>query len=311
MSTSASSNRRRPKSGQATSRSTSGGPSSSQPFLDLLNPMRSTYHGYTQANQSVIEQEEDNTAATEEIDLEAGPSTFHSAYAVTRLSPKAQGKRRVAWGEEASELVTLHPNIQKEDKMHEQESSDDEVPPSFKVEAAPHHRQSPTFAEEIGRQDPGRGQALYSTSGRNLPPKLPTVTDEPPASVFTPSDDQRSSAPDFPLPRQPRGAMRGLDEYEKALWNWVNVYNLDAYLQEVYYYYEGKGIYSIALARGLKLLYVTPHLRLSFPSNLEFRTVGFVIGFSTFLLGCINYTSLRHEKHSKLTDIIIPQCVSR
>jgi autophagy-related protein 9 len=48
--------------------------------------------------------------------------------------------------------------------------------------------------------------------------------------------------------------MRGLDDYEKALWNWVNVYNLDAFLQEVYYYYEGNGIYSIALARGLNLL---------------------------------------------------------
>jgi len=48
--------------------------------------------------------------------------------------------------------------------------------------------------------------------------------------------------------------MRGLDDYEKALWNWVNVYNLDAFLQDVYSYYEGKGIYSIALSRGLNLL---------------------------------------------------------
>ena len=50
--------------------------------------------------------------------------------------------------------------------------------------------------------------------------------------------------------------MRGLDDYEKALWNWINVYNLDAFLQEVYYYYDGKGIYSIALSRGLNLLLV-------------------------------------------------------
>lgn len=50
--------------------------------------------------------------------------------------------------------------------------------------------------------------------------------------------------------------MRGLDDYEKALWNWVNVYNLDAFLQEVYSYYEGKGIYCIALSRGLNLLSV-------------------------------------------------------
>jgi autophagy-related protein 9 len=52
----------------------------------------------------------------------------------------------------------------------------------------------------------------------------------------------------------PRSQMRGLDAYERALWTWVNVYNLDAFLQEVYYYYDGKGIYSIALSRGLNLL---------------------------------------------------------
>ena len=52
--------------------------------------------------------------------------------------------------------------------------------------------------------------------------------------------------------------MRGLDDHEKALWNWVNVYNLDAFLQDAYYYYEGKGIFSIALSRGLNLLLVIP-----------------------------------------------------
>ena len=60
--------------------------------------------------------------------------------------------------------------------------------------------------------------------------------------------------------------MRGLDEHERALWNWVNVYNLDAFLQEAYYYYEGKGLYSIALSRGLNLLSVV--LLLSAASNV-------------------------------------------
>ena len=48
--------------------------------------------------------------------------------------------------------------------------------------------------------------------------------------------------------------LRGLDAYERALWNWVNVYDLDVFLQDVYRYYEGKGIYSIALSRALHLL---------------------------------------------------------
>ncbi|EIW84892.1 APG9-domain-containing protein [Coniophora puteana RWD-64-598 SS2] len=88
--------------------------------------------------------------------------------------------------------------------------------------------------------------------------------------------------------------MRGLDAYERALWKWVNVYNLDAFLQDVYRYYEGKGIYSIALARGLNLI-----------------TVGFVIGFSTFLLGCVDYGRIRPDKITRLSDAIVPHCVSR
>ncbi|EJD53203.1 APG9-domain-containing protein [Auricularia subglabra TFB-10046 SS5] len=87
--------------------------------------------------------------------------------------------------------------------------------------------------------------------------------------------------------------MGGLDARERALWDWVNVYNLDAYLQQVYAYYEGKGIYCIALARLLNLL-----------------TVGFVISFSTFLLGCVDYRRLRHEGTKHLSDVVVDRCVS-
>lgn len=43
----------------------------------------------------------------------------------------------------------------------------------------------------------------------------------------------------------------------------------------------------------------------------NYSTVGFVIGFSTFLLGCIDYSSLRRHSHSQLSDVIVPHCVSR
>lgn len=233
-----------------------------------MNPMRSGYHGYTQARQSVVEEEEE---ATEEVDLEAGDGTlFHSAHEATSgsSSSKARGKRRVAWDPGASELATLHPNIHKEDKIHEQEESDDEVPQSFKVEAAQHPALTPKFVEEARQQESRRGHALYSTSGRSVPRSKPT-TEKPaspiPAPPPRPSELSANEIYRTPTPsqesnssRQPRSTMRGLDDYEKALWNWVNVYNLDAYLQEVYSYYAGKGIYSIALSRGLNLLYVSP-----------------------------------------------------
>lgn len=43
---------------------------------------------------------------------------------------------------------------------------------------------------------------------------------------------------------------------ERALWRWINVEDLDSFLQEVYIYYVGKGIWAIALSRLLNLLYV-------------------------------------------------------
>src|SRR6185369_14579180 len=43
----------------------------------------------------------------------------------------------------------------------------------------------------------------------------------------------------------------------------------------------------------------------------SFRTVGFVIAFSTFLLGCIDYSKFRHGEPAQLSDVIIDRCISR
>ncbi|KAF9114714.1 autophagy protein atg9 [Mortierella sp. AM989] len=84
----------------------------------------------------------------------------------------------------------------------------------------------------------------------------------------------------------------GMDAAELAMWKWVNVENLDNFLARVYDYYVGKGMYTILLERCLNLL-----------------TFAFVIGFSTFLIGCIDYPNLRHSKH--LNEVLIPQCFHR
>ncbi|KAL8292241.1 hypothetical protein RQP46_001707 [Phenoliferia psychrophenolica] len=88
----------------------------------------------------------------------------------------------------------------------------------------------------------------------------------------------------------PRSA--GMGARERALWRWVNVEDLDYFLQEVYLYYVGKGVWAIALSRLLNLL-----------------TVGWVIFFSTFLLGCIDYTVLWDSHH--LSEVVVDHCVSR
>ncbi|KAF8798110.1 APG9-domain-containing protein [Phlegmacium glaucopus] len=290
--------------------------SSLRPFLNMINPMNSNYHGYMQANQSIVEENgDDDINNHEDVDLEAGRSAiFHGSgsHEAKRSSTKSQGKRRVAWNPGASEMGILHPNIHKEDKIHERDSSDDEVPPSFLVEAASNPVPSSQSEEQPQKQDHRRGQSLYSTEGRKLPPTSPKVVSKSKSKIpYTSSPVSTSPQPSGLIkeptpgesnysssrqgsPSRYHKPMRGLDDYEKALWNWVNVYNLDAFLLEVYSYYDGKGIYSIALARGLNLL-----------------TVGFVIGFSTFLLGCINYTGLRHKDHTRLSDIVVDHCISR
>lgn len=42
-----------------------------------------------------------------------------------------------------------------------------------------------------------------------------------------------------------------------------------------------------------------------------YRTVGFVIGFSTFLLGCVDYSRIRHDKATRLSEVLVSRCVSR
>ncbi len=49
-------------------------------------------------------------------------------------------------------------------------------------------------------------------------------------------------------------ALLAADPKEKAMWRWANVQNLDSFLYDVYQYYLGRGIWSIALTRALNLL---------------------------------------------------------
>ncbi|KAI9065414.1 APG9-domain-containing protein [Trametes sanguinea] len=286
-------------SGHPNSRSMHGsqsifpGGSSSRPFLNMLNPMGRTYQGYMQANQSVVEEEEEEA---EDDDIESGQPRRSS---VSRNTTKSHGKRKTVWSGDASEMNVLRPNIRKADPKEGEESSDDEVPQDFMIEAsAPAARRPPSPPQRSakGKERESQRPPLQSTR-RTSKPILPTNTADTPLSIPPrPSEINLDPAPQpsEPLHEPQTKQMRGLDEHERALWNWVNVYNLDAFLQEAYYYYEGKGFYSIALSRGLNLL-----------------TVGFVIGFSTFLLGCVDYSRIRPDKVTRLSEVVVKRCVSR
>ena len=46
-------------------------------------------------------------------------------------------------------------------------------------------------------------------------------------------------------------------------------------------------------------------------ANDEPSTVGFVIGFSTFLLRCVDYSRVHSDHVTRLSDIVVERCVSR
>ncbi|CAO1634573.1 unnamed protein product [Parajaminaea phylloscopi] len=95
------------------------------------------------------------------------------------------------------------------------------------------------------------------------------------------------------LPNAAQAQLTGLlDRRERALWMWANIDNIDDFLKELYQYYVGKGVVCIALSRALNLL-----------------TAAFVVGFSTFIFGCLDFSRIRHN--GRLSDLIVDHCAAR
>lgn len=71
-----------------------------------------------------------------------------------------------------------------------------------------------------------------------------------------------ATAPSFDPPASPlrkpnlRGPINVISPKDKALWKWANVENLDSFLQDVYLYFQGKGIFCILMSRVLNLMLV-------------------------------------------------------
>ncbi|KDQ17911.1 hypothetical protein BOTBODRAFT_29217 [Botryobasidium botryosum FD-172 SS1] len=260
----------------------SSGMGSSRPFLQMLNPIGRHYRGYHHP-EDLVEEDEDEY---EEEDLQAGASGSNRGNKQT-----AQRTERHSMQPRSSSRAASSSVVDPYKDGADSEDDDEEVPQSLFIEARRAGRRTPTQANlNLGTKTPP--SHARSPPSRQPPFSIPRPSeidgDLPmPVSSSAPASSQGQRTPAY------MGGKQGLDAYERALWNWVNVANLDAYLQEVYSYYAGKGIYCIALSQGLNLL-----------------TVGFVISFSMFLLGCIDYSRFSHDvKH--LSDVVIDRCVSR
>lgn len=204
-------------------------------------------------------------------------------------------------------------------ELDHESDEDDEVPRSFIIETSPKatrklsgrgQRTGPRSSSQRKRAT-GSSSILPTAHPIHLSTRVPHPDDieeeeeeeEPGASPLgasVMSSASRHNGKSKPHAKKDSRDMHdaGLDEYQQALWRWVNVYNLDEYLQDVYDYYAHSGFTSIALSRILNLL-----------------TVGFVIAFATFLWGCIDYSKLSRigegGKGGRLQDVTIPRCLAR
>lgn len=227
------------------------------------------YKGYIQANQSAVleEAEEDEADNTSVFALQDSPRQRARQDLTPQPTSSGSGWRGLG----APATTILRPNIQEEDHKHvpldHSDSSDDQIPQSFMIEASsskPRRKSSKAKDKAKAKETPKQpSRPPLLSRGNSTRPILPITTQDakaiyaappPKPSEIDPPDQFPHGYSEPPQPKQ----MRGLDAYERALWSWVNVYNLDAFLQEVYHYYQGKGIYCIALSRGLNLLSVSP-----------------------------------------------------
>ncbi|SGY82053.1 BQ5605_C009g05542 [Microbotryum silenes-dioicae] len=168
-----------------------------------------------------------------------------------------------------------------QDDIEDEDEDDDEAPPDFTTRvplmSSQKKRISSSAKSTASSWVPSHDVRL---GGRRSGPRRGILGTASTASAASEGGSSR------------RGGGRWMAAKERALWRWINVEDLDGFLQQVYIYYVGKGIVAIGLSRLLNLL-----------------TVGWVIAFSTFLMGCIDYSILWNSHH--LSEVVVSKCISR
>ncbi|KAK3348049.1 autophagy protein Apg9-domain-containing protein [Neurospora tetraspora] len=84
------------------------------------------------------------------------------------------------------------------------------------------------------------------------------------------------------------GAITG-NAKKMAEWRWANITNLDSFMQDVYNYYRGSGMWCIVVERVLHLI-----------------KVAFVAFLLTFLSQCVDFKKI--PSNQKLSQVLVPQC---
>ena len=122
---------------------------------------------------------------------------------------------------------------------------DDEVPQSLLIEGTRGTNPVPAARQTQGLPPPVPGPASRGTQARWQ------STQEQQRLHYEPTPNSTTSGAKYHRGR----AIGMMDSKERAMWMWANVENLDNFLQDVYDYFVGNGIWCIFLNRLLNLLY--------------------------------------------------------
>lgn len=138
-----------------------------------------------------------------------------------------------------------------------------------------HYTRSPRIIDEDGDDDDDVPMSLLIEGGkppRRIRPSEPFRTNAKPIPVPGPSNRETQArwesaqaqqplhvenpgrAPETRVPTLVQPGIRTISRQDRALWMWVNAENLDIFVQDVYEYYRGAGIWCILLGRGLSVL---------------------------------------------------------
>lgn len=186
---------------------------------------------------------------------------------------------------------TTRPSTQEHETTwpHPDEEGDNDVPASLLVEN--HAVDPPAGSSRPGRPAAHpRPHAAPEPSTRRLRAQWETAQHQQRLR----RDDSAAAAPPYTRARSNRvvGSILTGTAEQKAMWRWVNITNLDSFMQDVYNYYRGNGLWCILLDRVLHLV-----------------EVGFFVAFLTFLTQCIDYAKFPHSK--SLGQVLVPQCTKK
>lgn len=136
-------------------------------------------------------------------------------------------------------------------------SSEDDSDEEFTlnpVSETPRHQEQDDYhlnhSQQEEDQQPQRHYQYYSEEEEEDDDML-----EAPNSLLVDPQQQQQRQPTLPIPITTSTRER-VSTYDRTMWRWANVENMDDFFTRVYEYYQGKGLYCILLARLLNLLWV-------------------------------------------------------